>query len=179
MYTAHMGKFVMTAVLVVGSAGLLAESAAGIRWTAPAGWKVEAARPLRAATYSISPVAGDQGITECVVNYFGPGQGGGVEVNVERWKGQVLGPDGKPAPAKVDKRTVRTVPITVVDVSGAYTGLGGPMASAKPAPGYRLIGAIVEGPGGSLFFKLTGPAKTVAEHKKNFDQLLASIQLDK
>jgi len=28
-----------------------------------------------AATYSIDPVAGDSGVTECVVNYFGPGQG--------------------------------------------------------------------------------------------------------
>jgi hypothetical protein len=175
-----MRKLMMTALLVVGSAGLLAESAAGIRWTAPAAWKVEAPRPMRAATYSIGPVAGDRGITECVVNYFGPGQGGGVEANIERWKGQVQGPDGKPAPATVGKRTVRGVPIVVVDTSGAYTGLGGPMmASAKPVPSYRLLGAIVEGPGGSLFFKLTGPARTIAANEKNFDRLLASIQLDK
>ena len=175
-----MRTLVMTVLLVMASAGVLAESAAGIRWTAPAGWKSEAPRPMRAATYSIVPVAGDRGIAECIVNYFGPGQGGGVEANIERWKGQVQGPDGKPAPAKVDKRTVRGVPVVVVDSSGAYTGMGGPMAaSAKPVPGYRLLGAIVEGPGGSLFFKLTGPAKTIAEHEKTFDQLLASIQLDK
>jgi hypothetical protein len=30
-----------------------------------------------------------------------------------------------------------------------------------------------------VFFKLTGPAKTVAEHEKNFNSLLASIQPDK
>ncbi len=53
------------------------------------------------------------------------------------------------------------------------------MAGAKPAPGYRLIGAIVEGPGGSVFFKLTGPAKTIAAQQKNFEQLLTSIQADK
>jgi hypothetical protein len=175
-----MRTLMMMALLVAGSAGLLAESAAGIRWSAPAGWKAEGPRPMRAATYSITPVAGDQGIAECVVNYFGPGQGGGVDANLERWKGQVQGPDGKPAPATVAKRTVRGVPIVVVDASGAYTGMGGPMMpSAKPVPGYRLLGAIVEGPGGNLFFKLTGPAKTIAAHQKNFDQLLASIQLDK
>jgi hypothetical protein len=174
-----MRTLTMTALLVMGSAGLLAESAGGIRWTAPAGWKVEAPRAMRAATYSISPVAGDRGLTECVVNYFGPGQGGGVEANIERWKGQMQSPDGKPAPAAVEKRTVRGVPIVVIDTSGAYTGMGGPMASAPPVPGYRLLGAIVEGPGGSLFFKLTGPAKTIAEQQKSFDQLLASIQLDK
>jgi hypothetical protein len=58
--------------------------------------------------------------------------------------------------------------------------MGGPMvASAKPVPGYRLLGAIVEGPGGTLFFKFTGPAKTVAGQEKNFNQLLASIAPDK
>jgi hypothetical protein len=170
----------ITMMLVAAGAGLLAESAGGLRWTAPAGWKAEAARPMRAATYSIAPVAGDQGVAECVVNYFGPGQGGGVDANVERWKGQLLGPDGKPAPAKVEKRTLRGVSVVVIDSSGGYTGMGGPMAAAaKPEPGYRLLGAIVEGPGGNLFFKLTGPAKTIAANQKNFEQLLASIQPDK
>ncbi len=171
---------ILTSSLVVFSAVLFAESAAGIRWTAPAGWKAEGPRPMRAATYSIAPAAGDTAGAECVVNFFGPGQGGGVDANVERWKGQVLGPDGKPATAKVDKRTVRGVPITIIDSSGSYTGMGGPMmASPKAVPGYRLLGAIVEGPGGSVFFKLTGPAKTVASQQKNFDQLLASIELEK
>jgi hypothetical protein len=175
-----MRTLMMTALFVAGSTGLLAESAAGLRWAAPAGWQAEAPRPMRAATYSISPVTGDQGITECVVNYFGPGQGGGVDANIERWKGQLQGPDGKPAPALVEKRTVRGIPIVVIDSSGAYTGMGGPMAAAaKPVPGYRLLGAIVQGPAGSLFIKLTGPVKTIAAHQKNFDQLLASIQPDK
>jgi hypothetical protein len=173
-------RHVLCIAIVSASAILLAESAAGVRWTAPAGWKAEAARPMRAATYSIPLAAGDQGIAECVVNYFGPGQGGGVDANVERWRGQVQGSDGKPAPAKIDKRTVRGISITTIDASGAYTGMGGPMmAGSKPVAGYRLIGAIVEGPGGSVFFKLTGPAKTIAAQQKNFEQLLASIQPDK
>jgi hypothetical protein len=167
-------------LLAVCSAGVLAETAAGLSWTAPPGWKAEGARPMRAATYSIAPVAGDSTGAECVVNYFGPGQGGGVEANIERWKSQVQAPDGKPASAKVEKRTVRGVPITVIDASGSYTGTGGPMtATPKALPGYRLLGAIAEGPGGSVFFKLTGPAKTIAAQQKNFDLLLASIQLAK
>ena len=135
---------------------------------------------MRAATYSVSLAAGDQGVAECIVNYFGPGQGGSVEANIERWKGQVQGADGKPAPAKLENRKVRGVPVVVIDSSGAYTGMGGPMAaSAKPVPGYRLLGAIVEGPGGMVFFKMTGPAKTIAGHEKSFNQLLASIQPEK
>jgi hypothetical protein len=175
-----MRNFLLAAVLAVSGASVLAETAAGVRWTAPATWKAEAPRPMRAATYSIPLAAGDQGIAECVVNYFGPGQGGGVEANIERWRGQVLGADGKPAVAKIDKRTVRGIAVTVIDSSGTYTGMGGPMSGgSKPAASYRLIGAIVEGPGGSVFFKLTGPAKTIAAEQKSFEQLLASIQPDK
>src|SRR5689334_49990 len=88
-----MRNFLFVALLAAFGANLLAESAAGVRWTAPAAWKSEAPRPMRAATYSIAPVAGDQGVAECVVNYFGPGQGGGVDANIERWRGQVLGAD--------------------------------------------------------------------------------------
>src|SRR5687767_475676 len=175
-----MRNFLWASLIAVAAASLSAESAAGVRWTAPAGWKAEAARPMRAATYTIPLAAGDQGIAECVVNYFGPGQGGGVDANVERWRGQVQGSDGKPAAAKIDKRSGRGVPITVIDTGGTYTGMGGPMmGGSKPAAGYRLIGAIVEGPGGSVFFKLTGPAKTIAAQQKNFEQLLTSIQIDK
>jgi hypothetical protein len=175
-----MRNIVATTLLALSAASVFAESAAGVRWTAPAAWKAEAARPMRAATYSIPTVAGESGTAECVVNYFGPGQGGDVAANIERWRGQVLGADGKPGPAKIDKRTGHGVPITVIDASGTYTGMGGPMmAGAKPVAGYRLIGAIVEGPGGNVFFKLTGPAKTIAAQQKNFEQLLASIQLDK
>jgi hypothetical protein len=170
---------VLCAGLLLVPTSLSAQSAAGIRWTAPATWKTEGPRPLRAATYSIPLTSGDQGIAECVVNYFGPGQGGSVEANVERWTGQILGGNGKPAAAKVSARAVRGVKITVVDSSGTYTGMGGPLAAgSKPAPGYRLLGAIAEGPGGQVFFKLTGPAKTIATQASAFEQLLSSIQPD-
>jgi hypothetical protein len=167
------------ALLVLGSITLHADSAAGLRWTAPQIWKTEAARPMRAATYTIPLTAGDRGVAECVVNYFGPGLGGSVEANIERWTGQMLGPDGKPALAKVEKRSIRGVPVVVVDSAGSYTGMGGPMASGKPVAGYRLLGAIAEGAGGAVFFKLTGPAKTVAAHESHFRQMLESLQRDK
>ena len=167
-------------MVLLAAAGLLAESAAGVRWTAPATCKPAGPRPMRAATYSIAPADGDRAAAECVVNYFGPGQGGGVDANVERWKGQVLGADGKPAAARVTRRTVSGVPMTVVDATGTYTGMGGPMmGGSTPAARYRLLGALVEGSGGHVFFKLTGPAKTIAAQEKNFEQLLSSIKPDR
>jgi hypothetical protein len=159
-------------VLLCFALELYAESVAGLRWTAPAGWKNEGSRPMRAATYGIAPVAGDKDNAECVVYFFGAGQGGGVEANIDRWKGQFR----QPADAKVRKRTVHALPITTVDISGEYSGMGGPMTVEKTSKsGYRLLGAIVEGPGGNVFLKLTGPAKTIAANEQQFEQLLASF----
>jgi hypothetical protein len=155
---------------------LYAESAAGVKWTAPSGWKSEGSRPMRAATYSIPPAAGDHDSAECAVYFFGAGQGGGIEANIERWKGQFHQPGGKPAEAQVRKRTIHGLPVTTIDISGEYSGMGGPMAGAKTVqPGYRLLGAIVEGPGGNVFVKFTGPAKTVAANQQKFEQLVASF----
>jgi hypothetical protein len=139
----------------------------------PPAWKAEAQRPMRLATYTIAPGA------ECGVYFFGSGLGGSVAANLDRWIGQFLQADGKASKeaAKIVKRTIHGWPVTTVDVSGAYTGMGGPTAQPGPAlSGYRLLGAIVEGPQGSIFFKFTGPAKTVAANRAVFDQMLASLQ---
>jgi len=166
--------------LFVAAAGLAADSGAGLTWTAPPGWKAEAERPMRLATYTVVPAAGDHEGAECGVYYFGPGQGGSVEANLDRWIGQFLQADGKPSrsAAKIEKRNVQGLPITTVDVSGAYTGMGGPMAKpGEPKPGYRLLGAIAEGPKGSVFLKFTGPQATVAHNQPAFDKMLASFQV--
>ena len=161
-------------------ASLFAESVAGLKWTPPKGWKTEGARPMRAATYTIPPTAGDSASAECVVYFFGPGQGGSVEANLDRWKGQMLGPSGKPADGKIAKRTIHGLPVTTIDASGDYTGMGGPMALSKLVlSNYRLLGAIVEGPGGNVFIKFTGPAKTIAASQSEFEQLLNSFDKEK
>src|SRR5271166_5893164 len=81
---------------------LRADSGAGVRWTMPAGWKAETQRPMRLATYRVGADA------ECGVYYFGPGQGGSVDANLERWVGQFLQADGKSSKdsAKIRKQTI-------------------------------------------------------------------------
>jgi hypothetical protein len=156
-------------VAIVLTSILVADSGAGIRWTVPSNWKSEGDRPMRLATYQI-PEDG-----ECAVYYFGQGQGGSVEANIDRWKGQFEG--SKDAP-KVEKRTIHGLKITTLDVSGAYTGMGGPSApQAPPKQGYRLLGAIVEGPQGSIFFKFAGPMKTVAQNQSAFEKMLSTLSL--
>ena len=156
---------------------LKAESAGGVKWHPPAGWITEpATRPMRAATYTIAAAAGDKDTAECAVYFFGEGQGGSIDANLERWKGQFHAPGGKPAAAKTGKRTINGLAVTTVDVSGEYSGMGGPMSTDKTVkPAYRMIAAIVEGPGGNVFFKFTGPAKTIGANQPKFDLLLGTI----
>jgi hypothetical protein len=173
VYTQQMR---MISVVLLLGASLFGDSVAGLQWTMPGGWKMEGARPMRAATYTIVPVAADTASAECVVYFFGAGQGGSVQANLDRWKGQMLAPDGKPTDAKIAKRTIHGLPVTTIDASGDYTGMGGPMASSKSVQtNYRLLGAIVEGPRGNVFIKFTGPAKTIAANQAEFEQLLNSF----
>ena len=132
---------------------------------------------MRAATYKVAPAPGDQDSAECAVYYFGVGQGGSGQANIERWSGQFTAADGKPANAAIAKRTVHGLPVTTIDVTGEYSGAGGPTATVKTVKtGYRLLGAIIEDPGGNVFLKFTGPVKTIAANERNFQQLLESFQ---
>lgn len=177
VYTEQMRIISVVLILV---ASLFGESVAGLKWTPPKGWKAEDARPMRAATYTIPPAAGDNASAECVIYFFGAGQGGSVQANLDRWKGQVSAPGGKPADAKIAKRMIHGLAVTTIDASGDYSGMGGPMASSKSVQNnYRLLGAIIEGPGGNVFIKFTGPAKTIASSQAQFEQLLNSFDKEK
>jgi hypothetical protein len=161
------------------AATLHAESVAGLKWAAPSTWSNKGSAPMRAATYVVPPAQGDQESSECVVYFFGTGQGGSVEANMDRWKGQFT-QGGKTALAQIQKRTVHGLPLTTIDTSGDYSGMGGPLAGKQTVEaGYRLLGAIVEGPEGNVFIKFTGPAKTVTANQRNFEQLVNSFEKEK
>jgi hypothetical protein len=165
-----------TGILALIGFTLMAETVGGLRWTPPAGWKNEGTPPMRAATYKILPASGDHEGAECVVYFFGAGQGGIVQANIERWNGQFTGSDGKTATAHIQKRTVHGLPVTAIDVTGQYSGMGGPMATTKAVKaGYRLLGAIIENPGGNVFLKFTGPEKVIAANQQKFEQMLESF----
>jgi len=123
----------------------------------------------------VAPAPGDKESGECAVYFFGLGQGGSTQANIDRWKGQFQVPGGKPAPATVNKITVHGLPVTTIDVSGEYSGMGGPTGTGVVS-GYRLLGAIVESPGGNVFIKFTGPVKTIGANQGKFQQLLNSFE---
>ncbi|MBI3683052.1 MAG: hypothetical protein HY235_21985 [Acidobacteria bacterium] len=173
-----MKRSLLIFALAAATTFALADTAGGLKWNVPPAWKAQAQRPMRAATYTAPKAANDPEDGECAVFYFGPGQGGGVDANIKRWIGQFEAPAGGPADklAKTSKATVNGLPVTRIDLTGTYKPAGGPMMQASGSkPGYRLLGAIVEGPQGAVFFKLTAPVKTAAAQQAAFEALLKSV----
>lgn len=150
----------------------------GLNWTAPARWKSDpgSGSSMRAATYLIPAAAGDSEGAECAVF---KNIGGGVDANIKRWIDQFEQTDGSSSQtkAKQKKETIHGFSVTTVDLTGIFKG-GGMMMGQPTAkkPGYRLLGAIVESPEGDIFFKLTGPEKTIAASQNEFRSLLNSIK---
>ncbi len=160
-------------------AQMVRSEAAGLRFSVPGVWtRVPAPSDMRAAQFRVPHSGSDGEDAELVLFYFGKGQGGSPEQNVDRWTGQFTRPDGKPAKdeAVVTIRTVNGLKQTSVDVSGTYKPM--PMGGGNGAdkPGWRLLAAVIEGPGGPWFWRLTGPETTVGAAKPQLDALLASLE---
>jgi hypothetical protein len=152
--------------------------AGGVAWTVPTGWEPGPEHQMRIATYRIHAIAADPEDAECAVYFFGTGQGGTVEANLDRWAHQFTGPDGQsPAqPARIDKQVVAGLKVSTLTASGTYLGAGGMMGQAPSTkPNYRMRAAIIEAPEGLVFFKLTGPLNTVAAAESDFNSLLGSV----
>ena len=129
---------------------------------------------MRKATYAIPHADKDKEDGELGIFYFGPGMGGSVDANVDRWVKQF-----SDVPVDKIKRADRAanglVEHTVEIASGTFNANSMMQGPAKQKPNFALLGAIVEAPSGSYFFKLTGPADTVAAARADFYHLLDSV----
>ena len=162
-----------------GPSDLPMPAQAAAKWDAPKTWKLGPEKPMRSATYLIPAAAGDPEGGECAVF---ANISGGAQANASRWIGQFAQPDGSPSTdkAKTEKKTINGMTVTLVDLTGTFNGGGAMMNPGAPPPaektGYRLLGAIVESASGPLYFKLTGPAKTVAAAQADFMAMLNSLK---
>jgi hypothetical protein len=111
-------------------------------------------------------------VAECAVFHFGAGQGGGVDENIDRWVGQFEGTPGSSRRAL----SVHGMNVTRVEIAGTFLDPGADMQSQARLGAWKLLGAIVEGPQGSVFFKFTGPAGVIDGAAHDFDALLASLE---
>jgi len=130
---------------------------------------------MRRAQYK---VPGDAGDGECVVFYFGPGQGGSAQANAERWASQFEPADGRSPLEAMSTRTldVGGIQVLVVETRGTYHSgsmMGGPATEQKE--NWALLGAVVEGADSNWFFKFTGPQPTVEANREAFETMLKSV----
>lgn len=143
----------------------------GVTWRVPKRWTIDLAQGMRVATYLV-PAAGGEA-AECAVYYFGPGQGGGLDANLQRWMGEFQ---------PLEKHDIRKFKpggfeTTRILARGNYVAHSMRSAEAPgEKPNWALLGAIVSGPSGDVFFKLTGPAATVDAAVKDFDGMLGSMK---
>jgi len=109
---------------------------------------------------------------EVVVYYFGQGQGGGIDANINRWVGQFQGTPEK----KIEKKTLGSREVIFLTATGTYMqSSGGPFSGKKTeAPDSMMLAAILPSEKGAVFLKLTGPKKSVEAMKKAFDEFAAS-----
>jgi hypothetical protein len=153
---------------------------AGIHFTPPTRWKVLGPSGMRKAEYSFGPADDDTDSATVAVYYFGPNQGGGVMDNIERWINQMSMPDGSSPGTKAVQNTLTVdgMKVHTVELNGTYNAsMGGPMSGQSEAmPGYHMTAAVLEGPEGNVFFKLTGPQKTAEEMTKGFMAMLQNVK---
>jgi hypothetical protein len=146
-----------------------------ITWIDPPAFKrVPPSNPMRKAAFIVPRIEGDNEDGELTVFYFGPGQGGSIDANVDRWVkqfGEVKPSDVKRADREANGLRQHTVELE----SGTFSG-GMGMGGGKPKENFGLVGGIVETPSGAYFFKMTGPRKTVKKAKADFYKLLDSIK---
>lgn len=139
----------------------------------PQDWQKEP--PSSSMRMAQASIPGDAGAGELAVYHFGPGQGGGVEANLDRWVNQVeLAPGTQPERQSFE---VGNLKVTWVAVEGTLKPSSTGMGPSAPKPDHALFGAVVEGPGGPWFFKATGPAATLKNQRDAFVGLLKSVRL--
>ena len=170
--------------VAVAPANKAGQATGELRYNVPEGWQTEKpSSNMRVAQYKLPRAEGDSADAELVLYYFGQGQGGSAQANIDRWLNQMQQPDGSASKdkAKIETTTINGLAVTTVDVTGKYNGgmaSPGMAPSATPADmsNYRMRAAIIETPKGSYFVKLTGPQKTVGNWDQAYIAYLKSFE---
>ncbi|MBL9117304.1 MAG: hypothetical protein JNJ83_20015 [Verrucomicrobiaceae bacterium] len=136
-------------------------------WTTPTGWTEGQSNQMRVINLTFGP--NNEG--ECYLTAM-PGASGGVEANINRWRGQ-LGLSPLPAAdvEKLPRKTFLGGEAYSVTADGDYKNVG----QEAPMKDYRLVGLIQQVSGLTLFVKMTGPKALVETNQANFESFVNSI----
>ena len=132
----------------------------------PDGWKsVPPTSSMRKAQLEIT-----KGSEKAEVSFFqfDAGQGGNAADNVTRWFSQFSGGDEKRKTETVQSGSIK---ITFATTDGTFSS-GMPGGPTTPMSGHALCGAILEGPNGTVFVKMTGPEALVKASTDAFKKMI-------
>lgn len=132
----------------------------------PSGWKwVVPSSVMRKAQLSVP--GADGGTADVTFFHFGPGQGGGVQANVDRWFAQFGNSNTSQSEEKV-----KATRVVHVQARGTFQS-GMPGGPTTPLENYALLGAILgDDQNGDVFVKMTGPAAVVESAKPLFNEMV-------
>lgn len=151
----------------------------GLKSEAPKTWTRE--KPynlLRSYQFRLPKADGDKEDADLGIL---PDVTGKDEDNIVRYKKMFLPPDGKTIEdvSKLDKMKVGDVKITYLDVQGTYLKKMRPLDpdfKAVKMPGYRMFSILFETKENTHLIRVIGPAKTLEQHKKAFDDWLKGFK---
>jgi hypothetical protein len=167
--------FVMTGLLTADPVEL-----GGLRSTPPKGWVAEkASSEMRLAQFKLPKAEGDSDDAELVIFFFRNGSGS-EEDNLARQLKTFEPAEGKEKiETKVSKTKLADKDCTMQDLSGVYLSKSAPFdpkAKVTKKVDYRQLYVIFKNDGGEFYFRLVGPAKTIAKHEKDFLEFLKNFK---
>lgn len=158
-----------------------AQNVAPLKYEAPQTWSaVQPSGTMRVDQYQLPAPTAEGEPGEMAVFYFGVGGAGGIDANVQRWRGQFTTAEGEPVPDEAFERKVEEIngfKVTLVNVSGRYDP-GMAMGGTGPKENYAMLGAIVETPNGPWFFKGVGPQETMEHNRDAFREFLQTMRIE-
>jgi hypothetical protein len=171
-----LSRRAITLVILFGVASsAMAQSATvsllDYRTTVPKGWN---SRPPSSSARLAEYTA--EGGVEVVVYFFGKGQGGNVQANLTRWKGQFSTPDGSAVPETITRDSTGLFPLTFAEYHGTYRRGVGAGSADSVRTGQALLAAIAETPRGTMFVQMFGPSTQVVAQRDAFMKFVRGLK---
>ena len=96
-----------------------------------------------------------------------PGQSGSLEMNIDRWRGQLGLPAGKPEELKP------SATVTVGGIRAPFIDLSGPKTDGRDPR--RMLVAVVNQGESTWYFKMMGSVEIVGRQKSTFEAFMSSV----
>lgn len=143
-------------------------SADEFSWTTPPGWSE--LQPSQFRVINLRPANNPD--ADCYLSVAG----GGVLVNVNRWRGQ-LGAPALDAAAleKLPTQKLFGIDGVKVEVEGTFS-TSMPGAAPVKKENFKLLGLVADAGGQQIFVKMTGPKAIVDQERSAFDLFVASLK---